>query len=134
MALYTKRITVPANTTEDSPYETDLTIEDKYIYEMEVGYPDGCNWMVGVKIFYGIKRLWPENEDEWIWGNDETIVWREHLYLPEPENTLTIKAISPDTKYDHDIIIRVKTLPDWVAVPGILLSKVADLIRKILYG
>lgn len=134
MALYVKKFTVPASTLESSPYETTLTIKEKYIYEMEVSFPDGANWLVGVQIHYGIRRLWPENEDEWIYGNDETIVWREHQYLPEKESVLTIKAISPNAEFDHDIIVRIKTLPDWVAVPGIYLSELVGLIKRMLFG
>ena len=134
MALYSKRFTVPAATAEDSPVEVELSIEEKYIYEMEVAFPDGANWTVGVQINYGIKRLWPENEGEWIWGNDEVIVWREHQYLPEPNSILTIRAISPNAEFDHDIIIRIKTLPDWVATPGIYLSRLLSLIKKLLFG
>lgn len=134
MALYSKRFTVPAGTPESSPQETTLVIKEKYIYEMEIGFPDGANWEVGIQINYGIKRLWPENAGEWIWGNNETIVWREHQYLPETNSILTIKGIAPNAEFDHDVVVRVKTLPDWVAVPGILISQLVDQIKRLLFG
>jgi len=131
MALYHLKFNVPAGTLETKPVEKKIEIKEKYIYEMGITFTDGSNWKVGVKIFYGIKRLWPENPDEWIWGNDETVPWREHLYLPEPKSILTIKAVSPEAVYSHEVIIRIKTLPDWVAAPGIILHKILKLFEEI---
>ena len=103
MALYVKKFTVPASTPESSPYETTLTIKEKYIYEMEVSFPDGANWEVGIQINYGIKRLWPENEEEWIWGNDEILVWPpwRKEYVLERKDPLNTRRV-----YEYRVIAR----------------------------
>lgn len=131
MALYTKKLSIPANTPEDSPVTTSFTIEETLITKMEVGFPDGCANMVGIRIFYGIKRFWPENPDTPLYGNDEIVSWREHQRLPEKYSTLTVYGFSPGTDYDHEILIRIFTLPELVAAPGIIMRKLYKFFKRI---
>lgn len=131
MALYTKKLTVPTDTSEDNPVTTSFTIKQKLITKMEVGYPDGCNNMVGIRIFYGIKRFWPENPDTALYGNGEVVSWREYQKLPEKNSILTCYGFSPGTNYDHKILIRIFTLPELVAAPGIMMRKLYSFFRRI---
>jgi len=131
MALYTTKFTIPANTSEDNPVQTSLTIKEKLITKMEISFPPGCSHMVGIQIKYGIKRIWPENEGEYIYGDDETISWEEHQELPEKETELTIIGVSPGTLYDHTVLIRIMTLPTAIESVNTLLQKIYDFFRRI---
>jgi len=131
MPLYTQKFTVPAGTSAEKPYTFDIKIKDKLVNKMEIGFPDGCNFLVGVQIRYGLKRFWPEKKGTWIYGNDETVSWDEHFIAPRIPYKLTIAAISPDTVYDHDIIVRIFTLPLLVAAPYIILEKILYWLERI---
>jgi hypothetical protein len=132
MPVYCEKITIPANTPEDSPVTKDILIEEKFIDRIEVGFPKNCNYMVGVRINYGIKMWWPTTEGTWIWGNNEIISFEERFEMPSIYETLTITGISPGTYYDHDIIVRIMTLPAGFYFLETLLQKLHDLWEKII--
>ncbi|GAI44797.1 unnamed protein product, partial [marine sediment metagenome] len=65
MPIYSEKLTIPANTSESKPIPANIILKQKYITKMEVGFPDGCNYLVEIKIQYGIKQFWPEDPDTW---------------------------------------------------------------------
>jgi hypothetical protein len=132
MAIYSEKIIVPANTTEDNPVTTDIIIKEKLITSMAVSFEDGCAWMVGVRIMYGIKQFWPDRPGTWLYGNDETIEWEERFEMPAENEKLTVVAISPGTKYDHEIFVRITTLPKGFYFLETLLQTLVRLWEKIL--
>lgn len=130
MALYSKKLTVPSNTSEDNPASIEFVIKEKLITKMEVGFAPGCYNMVGIKILYGIKRFWPEDPNTYLYGDNEIVSWREFQRLPETLSKLKVYGISPDTHYDHIILVRIFTLPEVVAAPGIIFEKLYNLFKK----
>lgn len=131
MALYSKKLTVPINTSEDNPKPIEFIIKENLITKMEVGFPPGCSFMVGIKILYGIKRYWPEDPGTYLYGDSETVSWSEYQKLPEAYSKITVYGISPGTSYPHEIIIRMFTLPEIVAAPGIIIQKLVNLFKRI---
>jgi len=131
MALYCKKLTIPANTSENSPASVDFIIKEKLITKMDVSFPPGCSNMVGIKILYGVKRFWPEDPGTYLYGDSEVISWQEHQYLPETYSKLTVYGISPGTSYDHEIVIRMYTLPEIIAAPGIIFNKLYNFLKKV---
>lgn len=109
MAFYSYRLTVPRNTPKNDPEIIKIPLEEKWITDVWVGFEDGCAWMVGVRIYYGIRRYWPNNPDEWIYGNDIFIPIRQIVGLPARMEAIQVYAHSEGTRYDHDIIIYVWT-------------------------
>jgi hypothetical protein len=132
MPIYAETISVPANTSEDSPVTRDITIKEQFITRMEVGFEDGCGWMVKVRIQYGIKQFFPDRLGTWLVGNDETVGWEERFTMPAPNETLTVYACSPGTKYDHNVHVRIMTLPKGFYFLETLLQKLAKLWEKII--
>jgi len=100
---------VPADTPASSPVETTVEIEGGKISMVSIHFPAGCNGMVYVAIFHGIKQLYPWTDGQYFRGNNETIIIHDDWKLPESKITLTIKAHSPGTLYDHTILIRIVT-------------------------
>jgi len=98
---------------------------------MEVGFPDGCNYLVKVKIKYGIKQFWPEDPETWLIGNGETISWEERYEMPSINEILTVYGAAPNTHYDHDILVRIMTLPKGFYFLETLLDKLYSLFRRI---
>jgi hypothetical protein len=132
MAIYSEKIIVPADTKEDNPVTLDIMLKEKFITSMAVSFEDGCAWMVGVRIMYGIKQFWPDRKGTWIFGNNETIEWEERFEMPAEGEKLTIVAVSPNTKYDHTIFIRITTLPKGFYFLETLLDRLNKLWSKII--
>jgi formylmethanofuran dehydrogenase subunit A len=99
---------------------------------MEVGFEDGCGWMVKVQIRYGIKVFFPVRKETWLIGNNETIGWDERFTMPAPNEILTVYACSPGTKYDHNVFIRIMTLPKGFYFLESLLDKLYRLFERII--
>jgi len=131
MPIYSEVLNVPANTSEDSPVSLDIKIKQRYISHMEIGFPDGCNYKVKVRIQYGIKVFWPERVGTWIIGNNETIRWDERFTMPSINETLTVYGISPEATYDHDVVIRIMTLPKGFYFLETLLNRLYNIFKKI---
>jgi hypothetical protein len=127
MPLYVVELNVPKNTPKDTPVSKDILIKEKLISKIEVAFPPGPQWAVGVKIQYGIKQFWPEPEGEWIYGENEVISWDERFEMPNPNEVLTIYAHSEGTDFDHNVIVRIMTLP----IGYQFLEKLVDNINKI---
>jgi len=130
MAFYSQRITIPANTPKDNPYTFDIPLEEKWIEDIWVGFEDGAAWMVGVRIYYGIRRYFPENQEEWIYGNDIFIPIRQIVQLPAKQEYIRIIAHSEGTKYPHDIIIYVWTSEEEPKSVGVALRELIDIFRE----
>jgi len=128
MPIYSEKLTIPAGTPESDPVSLDITIKQKFITKMEIGFPDGCNYLVKVKIQYGVKQFWPE---AWLVGNGETVSWEERYEMPSINETLTLFGASPEAKYPHDIVVRIMTLPKGFYFLETLLNKLYDLFRRI---
>ena len=109
MSFYSYRFSVPANTPENNPVVFDCPINEKWITEIWVGFEDGCAWMVKVRVNYGIRRYFPNNPGEWIYGNDIFVPIREIIQLPKKWESIKVIACSPGAKYEHDIIIYIWT-------------------------
>lgn len=132
MPIYSERITVPANTSKTNPVTLDIEIKERFISHMEVVHEEGSAWMVGVRIMYGIKQFWPERMGTWLYGNGEIISWEERYELPAPNEKLTLVCHSENTKYDHDVMIRIMTLPRGFYFLETLLQKLNRLWEKII--
>jgi hypothetical protein len=132
MPLYSESFTVPANTPETTPITLDIVIKEQFITRMEVGFPDGCAYLVKVRIQYGIKQFFPDRMGTWIIGNGETVGWDERFALPAPNEKLTVYACSPGTLYDHTITVRIATLPRGFFFLETLLQRLKELFEKII--
>jgi len=131
MPVYCQKLTIPAGTPESAPASLNIVIRQKFITKMEIGFPDGCNYMVKAKIQYGIKQFWPEDPDTWLIGNGETISWEERYEMPSINETLTVLGASPGTTYPHDIVVRIMTLPKGFYFLETLLDKLFGLFKRI---
>jgi hypothetical protein len=132
MPIYAETISVQANTPEDNPVKLNIQIKEQFITRMEVGFEDGCAWLVKVRIQYGIKQFFPDRLGTWLIGNGETVGWDERFSMPSPNEILTVYACSPGTKYDHNIFIRIMTLPKGFYFLETLLQKLSMLWERII--
>jgi len=131
MPIYCEKLKIPVDTSESSPVSLNITLRQKLITRMEIYFPEGCNFLVKVKIQYGIKQFWPEKPGTWLVGNGEKISWEERYEMPAINEKLTIYGASPGTHYDHDIVVRIMTLPKGFYFLETLLDKIFNLFRRL---
>jgi len=112
MPIYPVTLTVPADTPETAPVEADVEIEERVVTRVDVKFKPGCMDMVHVAVFYGIKQLFPRETGKSVVGDAETVSWLEWWEAPEVPCTLTFKAWSPGTSYQHVLPCRVETEPE----------------------
>jgi len=130
--LYTKTLTIPANTPSVSPVETTVVVKDPVIVRLGVFFPPGCAGMVKVAVFYGKLQIWPSKKGKWVSGNNVTI-WDEPFFeLPEKETTLTLKGYSPNTSYDHDITFYIIAQERVIALWMKGIAKLVDTLTYFL--
>ena len=97
MTIYSRAFTVTASTEQ----EFTLSIEGDVITYVRIRFPPGPSGLLGVSIFYGVKQIFPYEENTDFRGDDEIIDWQEYWELPEEQTTLKIKAKNEATAYDH---------------------------------
>ena len=101
MTIYVKDFTFTKNSEEYKEIE----IEGKVITKVRIRFPPGPSGLLKIRILYGDRQIFPYNEGEYFYGDDEIIEWDEYWELPEKKIRLRIHGINEDTAYDHSIIL-----------------------------
>jgi len=103
--LFRYSFTVPANTLAADPVELTCELTHGVITGTWVGFPRGCAAMVNVRILQGLHQVWPTNPDE-------ALAWDNYVFqtdvpyeMYQPPYQLVIRADSPGTCYDHEIMV-----------------------------
>lgn len=127
MPIYSRVFTVPKATEK----EYELEVEGDVITYVRLRYPPGSQGLLKVAVFYGIKQIFPYEEDTWFYGDDEIIDWQEYWELPETPCTLKIKAVNEDETYPHSFyfIVNVQRKEDTLA--GQIASKITRGLKRI---
>jgi len=81
---------------------------------------------------YGETQLFPEKRDTWLTGDNETIEWQEYFKLPDNPTRLRLEGYNESTRYSHTFIIRLVTLPEWIALWQALLARFIKLFARLL--
>jgi hypothetical protein len=107
--FYAVTIPVDPGILKSDPLVYEIPLKEKWIEDIWVGFEDGCGWVVGVRIYYGIRRYFPENPDEWIYGNDIYIPIRQIVQLPAKMESIKVYIHSETARYHHNIFVIVWT-------------------------
>lgn len=103
--IYSRVFTVSASSSE----EFEVEVEGDVISFVRIRFPPGPSGLLKVAIDYGIKRIFPCEEGEWFYGDDEIIQWTEDWTLPETLCKLKIRAVNEDDTYDHKFYLVLQT-------------------------
>ncbi len=104
--FYENSLTIPANTSIDTPVTSEIQIVRGVVQQVEIYFPSGCNDLVNVIIMRGLRQLWPTPPAVSLVDNGYHIVFNENLALMEPPHTLLLVGWSDDTIYPHTIRFR----------------------------
>ena len=105
MPVYSRKVTVNASSTK----EEEIEIRGDIITKVRIRFPPGPSGLLKVAINYGIKRVFPFEEDTWFYGDDEIIEWEEYWEFPEKPLKLKIVAENEDDTYDHSFYLVLVT-------------------------
>jgi len=132
MGDYFIRVSVPANTPSDKPAEKTITVEGEVFAELAYFFPLGPSFMVSFAIFYGIRQIYPEPEGDWVAGDGIYRTVPINWDLPESPCKLTVKAVSPNTTYDHDIFLWLLTKPEVEARPWQIIRDFIRILKRLM--
>jgi len=132
MAIYTAKLTIPANTPRDSPVSVSVSLEKAVLTRIFIRIPPGHEALAGLRVKYGRLQLWPEESDTWLSGDDETLAWDEYFELPHDPTTLTLEGYNEDDKYEHSFLVRFTTLPKPIALWQIALAKFVQMFSRLI--
>ena len=133
--LFSKTITVPADTAASAKVTEKIKISRGVIHQVGVLFPDGCNGMVKVTLHDGGHQFSPSTEGMDYIGSGQLVLGQEH-YKPEAgTNQIAVKAWSPDTTYNHEITVYLWILPENILLPTLIFLDIRNalilLLRKI---
>ena len=131
---YTADITVPKNTTEKNPVVHTIVCGPGILHEWVRWFPEGGWGYVRFNVWQGGHQFLPSTETQSYRGNNSTIRKKVYFPLPRAENTIKIKAWNIDDTYDHTISLEFSVLQEDILAFGTLMSRVPNLVRKVLLG
>lgn len=125
--LFTKDITVPANTLDSAPKEDIIKIAHGIITWISVLEPPGCHGMVHCTILHHEHQIAPSTLNMTMTGDTTPIEWDEFYESYQPPYELKVKLWSPGTTYPHRVTVRVAVLPR----KAVMLSAITDVFKGL---
>lgn len=108
--LFSQKITVPANTSEDDPYEVSIPITKGTVRKVMVLIAVPSAWCIGVQIWYATWQVWPTTRTEWIHGGRVWIELEEALKIDQPPLFFKVRCFNDDETNEHDIWVGLSVL------------------------
>jgi len=129
--LYSKDITVPANTAETAKQTTDLKIADGVIHKVSILFPTGCVCLVKIQMFEGGHQFISSTEGQYLSGDGEAVDIPEFYEIKGGPRYITIKTWNLDDTYDHTLQIRIYVLPKEYLLPAGQAETFIQMLRHI---
>jgi len=104
-------LTIPANTTEDAPTETDVNIGSGVVVKCEVGFPEGLGALARARVRQALTPRWPSNQGAWYHWDDHIYETPDHLIVKKGDSPFTLMGWNEDDSYAHTITFRFIVLP-----------------------
>jgi hypothetical protein len=99
---YVKALTVPANTSAETPASTTIILPASVLQNMQITFPGGCARLVHVQIYDGTVLLFPNGAATDFAENSKTVTVKD-MIIWDAAKTLTLKGWSAGTAYPHVI-------------------------------
>ena len=132
LPIYSKRLRIPANTSESDYVETQVEVEGDVLKKVSILIPSGHQALAHFRLRYGIKNIVPYEEDQWIEGDSETVVFEPNWELPEHPCLLRLQGYNEDDTYEHSFYVRIETDYEEYARPYEILRDFVKILKKLL--
>lgn len=109
--FYSHSLTIPANTSADTPEEYDLQVTHGLLHRIEVEFPRGCAGLVHLVIEHWESQLYPSNPDGDFSTDGYTIAFDDYFELYHSPYLLRLVGWNEDDTYSHTVTVRVGILP-----------------------
>jgi hypothetical protein len=117
MPLYTRTVSVPPQTAEDSAVTVLTEVEEQVITEASVYIDPGSNGEVRVELLDGESNIIPEPQGDPISKPGETGPVPLDHQLPGVPSTVTVKVWATDADFEHEVKAQWETQPPERANP-----------------
>ena len=126
--LYSRSMTIPANTPEASAIERDIDLSHGVIVKVIFRPRPGHASLLHCRVFHRRHQIFPDNADDDLHGDTFPVEWPEWKEMFEKPFTLTILAWNDDDTYAHTFDIAFAVLPKYAALPFALGRAFADIL------
>lgn len=130
--LYVVSISIPPNTPKDKPIEKEIKIFEKWVEDITIYFPPGHVCLTGVALFYGTDQIFPNEEQEWVKGNDIPIKGYLHFRAPEKPLRLKVKAYNEDDTYTHTVYVYINTSDISLDEVNKSIVEMTNILRELL--
>ena len=133
--LYSKHITIAANTTEADATKTYIKVNKGMIYYFWITFPPGCAGLTKFRVYHEGHPFLPVNQNDYLRGDNTTFQFPSFQEIKEQPEILMVEAWNEDTVHPHTIDIVFIILPKNYILPvgateGIMESLSNLIIRK----
>lgn len=112
---YTKGLTIPSETSEDSPIRTTLVLTEGVIRKLWVRWRWGSANLCGVRILYHEFQYWPLTLLEWYPSSVHPLEFTEEFPIGSEPYELTIEAYNDDDTFPHNVWVAVELRRERIA-------------------
>lgn len=131
MPLYSRSITVPANTPEGTFPETTIALSHGVITRVIFRPRPGHSSLLHLRIFRRRSQIFPHNTDDDLHGDADPVQWNDWYEIFNEPFALTLMAWNDDILYQHTFDIAFAVLPRYAALPFALAKAIGELITTL---
>lgn len=104
--IYSKSLTVPAQTPRNDPVKTMCHVTRGLVYKIEIRIPPGHAGLTGIWITHGGFQIWPSSLGEYFIGDDELISYEDLYLIESAPYVFNLYAFNEDASYEHTFYVR----------------------------
>ena len=116
--LYSKLVTIPAQTLAANPYCSNLDLTEGVITRVWVRWRFGSGNLCGLQLRYASFAYWPLTLGEWFPSTVHPLEFSEHYPLTTAPFSIDIVGYNQDDVYAHTVWVAV-LVERPVSVPGL---------------
>lgn len=129
--LYSKSITVAANTTEANAVEERIYLMHGVITKVIFRPRPGHASLLHVKVFHRRHQVFPSTGDDDLHGDTFPVQWEDWYEVTEKPFYLEIVAWNDDDTYPHTFDIAFAVIPRWATVPFALAKTISEIVSAL---
>jgi len=115
--LFSKQITVSADTSETNAIPTYIKIQTGVVSKVWITFPAGCAGLVKMRVLHGGHPFIPVNADNYLRGDNFTFELPVMYEITDHPTILSVLVWNEDATYSHTVDILILVLPKALVLP-----------------